>query len=125
MKEHTFSKAERLLKPEEFTRARRLGKRYSTKSLQVNIFQNDIGVRRLGLSVSSRVGNAVARNRVKRLLREFFRLNKVFFPDSSDILVTVRSAEGLTRLKDVEEEFKAIGPFKGVQKGTEAKERGR
>lgn len=114
MKEHTFSKAERLLKPEEFTRARKLGKRYSTKSLRVDVFPNELGTRRLGLSVSAKVGGAVARNRVKRLLREFFRLNKGLFPESSDILVTVRSAEGLKRLKDVEAELKSIGAFKGT-----------
>ena len=125
MKEHTFSKAERLLKPDEFTRARKSGKRYSTKSLQAHVFYNGLGTRRLGLSVSARVGNAVVRNRVKRLLREFFRLNKGFFPESSDILVTVRSAEGLKRLSDVEAELKSIGPFKDAQKVMEAKECGR
>ena len=125
MKEYTFSKAERLLKPDEFTRARKSGKRYSTKSLQAHVFHNGLGTRRLGLSVSARVGNAVVRNRVKRLLREFFRLNKGFFPESSDILVTVRSAETLQRLPDVEAELRSLGPFKDAQKGTEAKERGR
>ncbi|MBI5453841.1 MAG: ribonuclease P protein component [Deltaproteobacteria bacterium] len=124
MKEHTFSKAERLLKPEEFTRARKLGKRYSTKSLRVDVFPNELGTRRLGLSVSAKVGGAVVRNRVKRLLREFFRLNKGLFPESSDILVTVRSAEGLKRLKDVEAELKSIGAFKGAQKVRDTKERG-
>ncbi len=124
MKEHTFSKAERLLKPEEFTRARKLGKRYSTKSLRVDVFPNELATRRLGLSVSAKVGGAVARNRVKRLLREFFRLNKGLFPESSDILVTVRSVEGLKRLKDVEAELKSIGAFKGAQKVRDTKERG-
>ncbi len=45
---------------------------------------------RLGISVQKKTGNAVRRNRVKRLFREVFRLNRDLFPSPCDIVFTVR-----------------------------------
>lgn len=55
---------------------------------------------RLGLSVGRRVGNAVTRNRVKRLLRESFRVLRGGLPAPSgggayDLIVSVRPHEPL------------------------------
>lgn len=47
---------------------------------------NDSGIR-VGLTVGKKVGNAVARNRVKRVLREFFRLHQYQFDCPADIVV--------------------------------------
>jgi ribonuclease P protein component len=69
---------------------------------------NGSGRRRLGLSVSSRVGNSVARNRIKRLLREVFRLNKDSFPESSDIFVTVKSTAGILDYNDCKKELSKV-----------------
>lgn len=44
---------------------------------------------RLGLSVGRRVGNAVTRNRIKRLLREAFRLEQNLLPPGVDMVVSV------------------------------------
>ena len=51
----------------------------------------DSGPARLGLVVSRRVGNAVARNRVKRVCRECFRLRVVAIPEGIDLVVIARS----------------------------------
>ncbi|MBI5642339.1 MAG: ribonuclease P protein component [Deltaproteobacteria bacterium] len=108
-KNFSFSKNERLLRPEEFAKVRKLGKRYYTKSFVLYLLPNELDIQRLGLSVGAKAGNAVRRNRIKRLVREFFRLNKVSFPESSDILISVKSASHIKDYKDVEAEAGALG----------------
>ena len=52
---------------------------------------------RLGLVVSRRVGNAVERNRVKRIVREWFRRERLEFSVAADFVVIARgAASGLT-----------------------------
>lgn len=50
---------------------------------------------RVGLSVSRRVGTAVYRNRIKRLLREAYRLDRHRMPTGYDLIVIVRRHEAL------------------------------
>ena len=55
--------------------------------LVANACENGLPYSRLGLSVSSKVGNAVVRNRWKRLLREAFRLNRARLPAGIDLVL--------------------------------------
>jgi ribonuclease P protein component len=60
---------------------------------------NDVGHPRLGLAVSRRVGGAAARNRIRRLLRESFRLLQHDLPSTGrgyDLVVSVRRHEPMT-----------------------------
>jgi ribonuclease P protein component len=64
--------------------------------------------RRLGVTVSKKVGNAVIRNRCKRIIREIFRKNKDKFPLGADVVVVVRREMVGKRYSDVLEELCSI-----------------
>lgn len=107
-KEFSFPKGERILKSQDFTRVRKDGKRIYSRSFTVFILSNTLGKKRLGLSVGAKVADSPGRNRVKRLIREFFRLNKGSFPESSDVLISVKTVENIKGYGDLEEEFKKV-----------------
>ena len=65
------------------------GKKASRGPLTLYARPNDLGHPRLGLTVPRRVGNAVRRNRVKRMLREAYRLSRHEWP-ALDLVFVVR-----------------------------------
>jgi ribonuclease P protein component len=70
-------KDSRLRRPGEFQSVYRTGKRINGEYMTVFFLPNELQTQRLGITASRKgVGNAVARNRAKRLLREAFRLSK-------------------------------------------------
>jgi ribonuclease P protein component len=90
----SFGKDERIRKKRDYLTVYQQGVRSSSRHFTMIAHQNPLGRKRLGITVSKKVGNAVKRNRLKRLLREFFRLNKERFPPSRDIVITARWAKG-------------------------------
>jgi ribonuclease P protein component len=55
---------------------------------------NGLGLNRLGVTVTRKVGRAVLRNRLKRVAREFFRLNQAAMPQGLDLLLIARQEAG-------------------------------
>lgn len=87
----------RLSRSADFDRVYRQGRAQSNRFFVVHSFPRTAGeAPRLGLSVSRKVGGAVDRNRVKRLLREAFDLERSDGPAAHDVVVVARpEAKGL------------------------------
>ena len=85
-----FTKAERLTLQKEFERVFQEGKVFKDAKVVLYVIVNSLPYSRLGLVVSKKVGNAVRRNRVKRLLREVYRLNKHLLAVHIDIIAIPR-----------------------------------
>ena len=92
---HTFPKSHRLGGRYEFSAVFDHKTRESRGPLTIYAKANDFGHCRLGISISRKVGTAVRRNRIKRLLRESFRLMQHDLPVGYDLVIVVRPHEPL------------------------------
>ena len=85
-----FPKSLHLRKPAEFSAVYDARVRESRGPLLIYALPNALGHPRIGLSTSRKVGNAVRRNRIRRLLREAFRLSKEELPAGYDLVLVPR-----------------------------------
>lgn len=85
-----FPACERLRTDREFREVVRKGARVHTTHYTVYRDSPGGGKRQVGISAGKRAGGAVARNRAKRLLREFYRMNKGIFPKGTRTAIVVR-----------------------------------
>jgi ribonuclease P protein component len=81
-----------LHQPAEFREVKLRGKKFADALFSLSVLANHEAFPRLGLSIATRTfGSAVARNRIKRLTRESFRLNQHSLPPV-DVTVSAREA---------------------------------
>jgi ribonuclease P protein component len=90
MKEQSYRKSERITNRSDFRAIYDKGVWSSSQHFTRVICNNKKGIKRLGITVTKKTGNAVKRNRIKRLIREFFRLNKALFPAGQDVVVMAK-----------------------------------
>ncbi len=89
MKKYSLSRDERLIRNSEFRTVLAEKNRFSDELLILYIAKNDYAYSRLGVSIGKSYGSAFMRNRIKRLVKEAFRLNKPKIPAGFDYLVMV------------------------------------
>ncbi len=91
MKTQSFPKGRRLLTNRGFKQVIETGVRAGDGLLVVYACPNSQGHSRIGISLGRSCGGAVVRNRLKRLIREAFRLNSDRIPSGFDYVVLVGS----------------------------------
>ncbi|MFC1856953.1 ribonuclease P protein component [Thermodesulfobacteriota bacterium] len=95
--DHSFTKADRLLKRPEYLHLAKIGKRVQNRFFITTFCPGKYEKSRLGITVPKKVGSAAIRNRIKRLSREFFRLNRRNISGHWDInIIAKKEAATLT-----------------------------
>lgn len=91
----------------EFRRIYRKGRSAVSACLVVYCRRNGAG-NRLGVTVSTKVGNAVVRNKVRRRLREIYRLNRGKLRPGYDVILVARSCSAFTPYRKLEEAYLSL-----------------
>lgn len=102
-----FPKTSRLTSNQQFKDVLDRGRRAGNSLLTLYAAPNDGGHPRLGVSVGKSSGNAVVRNRLKRLLRESFRLSLDRIPSGFDYVLLISPALS-RKLKQADGSAKAL-----------------
>jgi len=101
----SFPKSQRLRKRSEFLAVQGSGSRLTLPSCIVLLKpRTDERPARLGITVTRKFGNAVARNRAKRLFREVFRRSYELFPPGIDVVVIPKN-QGANSLSELQGEW--------------------
>ena len=108
----------------DFRRLYSRGKRAVSPTMAVYVRRGRPGQNRLGITVSKKLGNAVTRNKVRRRLREIYRLHEEEFLSGRDIVIVARTravhVSYWTLDRDLTRLFKRLGLLRPAEKGENA-----
>lgn len=85
-----FTKQARVRKRREFLRIQNTGRRVATPHFLIVYACSGDGPPRLGITVTKKIGNAVVRNRIKRAVRETFRIHAASLRRGASMVVIAR-----------------------------------
>lgn len=108
--------SESLKKNQDFHKVYKKGKSYANKYLVMYILENDLDNNRIGISVSKKVGNSVVRHRLKRLIKESYRLNESVFNSGLDIVVVARASAKDRTYKEINSALLHLGKIHKILK---------
>ena len=108
MPSHAFTKAQRVRRRGEFSRVFDAGARVTSRYFTVVFAPGPAPGARLGIVASRKLGDAVRRNRAKRLIREVFRLIDKPSGVSLDLVVIPRRELFDAPFSDLDRDFRAL-----------------
>lgn len=97
-----MNKVYSLRKNIEFKRVYKNGKNYWNRNLILYVKKNDYDYNRVGFSITKKVGNSVVRNKIRRRLKEIYRLNihnlnsgydLIFIPKNNTVDISYQELE--------------------------------
>ena len=100
----------------DFQNVYKNGESFANKYLVMYVLENGTGCNRLGISVSKKVGNSVVRHRVKRLIKESYRLHEGIFNSGLDIVVVARPSAATVGYEEVESALLHLGKLHRIIK---------
>lgn len=100
-----FPKTDRILKRALFRRVYEQGRKLQFRYFTAFILTKQDNGARIGVTATRKIGNAVERNRARRLVREAFRKNKWLAPSGVDIVINVKRPLVEAHYRDLEVEF--------------------
>lgn len=106
--------SESIKKNSDFQHIYQSGKSYANRYLVMYVVESEKSCTRLGISVSKKVGNSVVRHRVKRLIKESFRLNLEQFKTGYDIIVIARSTAKGKNYSDISSALLHLGKLHNI-----------
>jgi ribonuclease P protein component len=114
----TLPARRRLRRKRDFDAAYARGRRMGDGFFAVTVMRNDVGAPRLGMAVAVKVaGSAVARNRLRRIIRESFRLHQRELP-AADLVVSARPPARTAAASALRESLAALWKKVGAQCAT-------
>lgn len=103
----SFPKSSRLRVRREFLRASSVGTKLSSRHFVLLVSPAMTGNARFGFTVSRKIGNAVVRNRIKRMLRECIRIHKHDWP-LNDYVVIARKTSASIILRELSSDLERL-----------------
>ena len=107
-KNYRFYRSERIRKRREFLLVQGRGKKIHLQDLLAFIFPREGGPR-LGITASKKVGTSVVRNKVKRRIRELWRLTKHELPSGFDIVILARRSAREAKFHELKAQMEELG----------------
>ncbi|NLO48551.1 MAG: ribonuclease P protein component [Clostridiales bacterium] len=105
-----------LKKNHEFKRVYTRGKSVASSHVVLYCLKNGYNANRLGITVGSKVGNAVIRNRVRRRLKEIYRISEDMFSKGWDLVLVSRVRAGEADFKEIRSDFLQVAAKLGLVK---------
>lgn len=90
----------------DFVRLYKRGKYIASKACIFYYMPNNAPFNRIGLTTGKKVGNAVCRNRARRIIRAAYRENEIDFPIGFDIVVVARHYASQAKSDEISDFFK-------------------